>query len=502
MGFFDNIALGLSVAFSWSNLFWCFVGVTLGTFIGVLPGIGALAAVSLLLPVTFHLDPTSALVMLAGVYYGSAYGGSTASILLNLPGTPSSAVACLDGYPMSRQGRAGVALLMSALGSFLGGAIGILMMMLFSPLIVDIALSFGPPEYFTMMVLGLIAASTISSGSPIKGIAMVVLGVLLGLVGSDIETGTPRLAFNFPELFDGISLVAIAMGLFGISEVIASIKVIRSGHIEKKVTFRSMIPTRDDVRRFWGPVLRGAGIGSFFGALPGTGGVIASFVAYAVEKKVSKQPERFGNGAIEGVVSPETANNAADQTAFIPTMTLGIPGSVVMALMIGAMMIHGISPGPQLMTQNPDLFWGLIMSFWIGNVLLLVLNIPLIGVWVRVLVIPYHLLYPAVLMFVCMGVYSINNSSFDVFLVVVFGAVGYVMRLVDLQPAPLLLGFVLGPLMEDNLRRTMIIARGEFSVFMQRPISAAFLVITFALLAWALWNALPRRPQRPIEEAP
>jgi len=493
MDFFDNLALGLSVAFSWSNLFWCFVGVTLGTFIGVLPGIGALAAVSLLLPVTFHLDPTSALVMLAGVYYGSAYGGSTASILLNLPGTPSSAVACLDGYPMSRQGRAGVALLMSALGSFIGGVIGILLMMLFSPLIVDAALSFGPPEYFTMMVLGLIAASTISTGTPIKGIAMVVLGVLLGLIGTDIETGTPRLAFDLPELFDGIGLVAIAMGLFGVSEVIASIKVIRSGHIEKKITFRSMIPTRDDVRRFWFPVLRGAGIGSFFGALPGTGGVIASFVAYAVEKKVSSEPERFGKGAIEGVVAPETANNAADQTAFIPTMTLGIPGSVVMALMIGALMIHGISPGPQMMTKNPDLFWGLIMSFWIGNVLLLVLNIPLIGIWVRVLVIPYHVLYPAVLMFVCIGVYSINNSTFDVYMVMLFGGVGYIMRLVDLQPAPLLLGFVLGPLMEENLRRTLIISRGEFTIFMARPLSAAFIVVTLALLAWALWNALPRR---------
>jgi TctA family transporter len=501
MDFFDNLALGLSVAFSWSNLFWCFVGVSLGTFIGVLPGIGALAAVSLLLPVTFHLDPTSAIVMLAGVYYGSAYGGSTTSILLNLPGDPPSAVTCLDGYPMSRQGRAGVALLLSAIGSFLGGGIGILLMMLFSPLIVDIALSFGPPEYFAMMVLGLIAASTISIGSPVKGIAMVVLGVLLGLVGTDIETGTPRLAFNFAELFDGISLVAIAMGLFGISEVIASIKVIHSGNVEKKISFRSMVPTRDDVRRFWFPMLRGAGIGSFFGALPGTGGVIASFVAYAVEKKVSKEPGRFGKGALEGVVAPETANNAADQTAFIPTMTLGIPGSVVMALMIGAMMIHGIAPGPQLMTKNPDLFWGLIMSFWIGNVLLLVLNIPLIGVWVRVLVIPYYLLYPAILMFVCIGVYSINNSSFDVFLVMLFGAAGYVMRLVDLQPAPLLLGFVLGPMVEENLRRTLIISRGEFSVFLQRPISAVFIVITFVLLAWALWNALPPRESRTAEKA-
>jgi len=500
MGFFDNIALGLSVAFSWSNLFWCFVGVTLGTFIGVLPGIGALAAVSLLLPVTFHLDATSAIVMLAGVYYGSAYGGSTASILLNLPGTPSSAVACLDGYPMSRQGRAGVALLLSAVGSFIGGGIGILIMMLFSPVIVDVALSFGPPEYFTMMALGLIAASTISAGSPVKGIAMVVLGVMLGLIGTDIETGMPRFAFHMTDLYDGISLVAIAMGLFGVTEVIASIKAIQGGQTAKKISFRSMVPTRDDMRRFWFPMLRGSGIGSFFGALPGTGGVIASFVAYAVEKKIAKEPQRFGKGAIEGVVAPESANNAADQTAFIPTMTLGIPGSVVMALMIGALMIHGISPGPQMMSKHPDLFWGLIMSFWIGNVLLLVLNIPLIGVWVRVLVIPYHLLYPAVLMFVSIGVYSINNSAFDVGVVIVFGAAGYVMRLLDMQPAPLLLGFVLGPMMEDNLRRTMIISRGEFSVFLHRPISAAFILLTIALLAWAIWNAFPHRSRRSVGE--
>jgi TctA family transporter len=493
MGFFDNLALGLSVALSWSNLFWCFIGVTLGTFIGVLPGIGALAAISLLLPVTFHLDATSAIVMLAGVYYGSAYGGSTASILLNLPGTPSSAVACLDGYPMARQGRAGIALLLSAVGSFLGGGIGILLMMLFSPVIVDIALSFGPPEYFAMMVLGLIAASTISIGSPLKGIAMVVLGVILGLIGTDIETGMPRLAFHMTDLYDGISLVAIAMGLFGVTEVIASIKATHTGQVAKKISFRSMVPTRDDMRRFWFPMLRGSGIGSFFGALPGTGGVIASFVSYAVEKKVSKEPERFGRGAIEGVIGPESANNAADQTAFIPTMTLGIPGSVVMALMIGALMIHGISPGPQMMAKHPELFWGLIMSFWIGNVMLLVLNIPLIGVWVRVLLIPYHVLYPAVLMFVSIGVYSINNSAFDVAVVIAFGAAGYVMRLLDMQPAPLLLGFVLGPMMEDNLRRTMIISRGEFSVFLYRPIAAAFILVTLALLAWALWSALPQR---------
>jgi TctA family transporter len=497
MGLLENVALGLSVAVTPTNVFWCFVGVTLGTFVGVLPGIGALAAIALLLPVTFHLDATAALVMLAGVFYGSTYGGSTASILLNLPGTPTTAVTALDGYPMSKQGRGGVALLMTTIASFVGGSIGIVLMMLFSPLIVDVALRFGPAEYFSMMVLGLVAAASMSGGSPLKGIAMVVLGVMLGLVGADLESGTPRFTFGLLELDDGISLVAIAMGLFGVSEVIASIRVIQRGHVDRKsITFRSMIPTRDDVRRSGFSILRGAGIGSFFGALPGTGGVIASFMAYAIEKRVAKEPERFGHGAIEGVMAPESANNAAVQTTFIPMLTLGIPGNVVTALMLGALMIHGIVPGPQLMDRNPDLFWGLIMSFWIGNVLLLVLNIPLIGVWIRVLAIPYHILYPAILMFVCIGVYSVNNSAFDVLMVMLFGGVGYGMRLLGFFPAPLLLGFVLGPLVEENLRRALLFSRGDFIVFVERPISASFLAITFALLAWATWTAFRRRAER------
>jgi TctA family transporter len=494
MSFVDNLSLGLTVAFTPVNLLWCFVGVSLGTLIGVLPGIGALSAIALLLPVTFHLDPTSAIVMLAGVFYGSSYGGSTAAILLNLPGTPSTAVTALDGYPMAKQGRAGVALLMTTVGSFVGGSFGILVMMFFSPLIVDAALQFGPAEYFSLMLLGFVGASTIATGAPVKGFAMVVLGVMLGLVGSDVETGTPRFTFGMPHLYDGISLVAIAMGLFGVAEVIVSVRLIRRGHIEHKdITFRSMIPTRDDVRRSWMPMLRGSSIGSFFGALPGTGGIIASFMAYAVEKKVAREPSRFGKGAIEGIIAPETANNAADQTAFIPTMTLGIPGNVVMALMLGALMIHGITPGPQLMSGEPELFWGLIMSFWIGNLMLLVLNIPLIGLWVRVLMIPYHLLYPAVLMFICIGVYSINNSYFDVVAVMFFGGVGYVMRMLHFQPAPLLLGFVLGPLMEENLRRALLIADGDFMVFVERPISGTIIAITVLLLAWAMWTSAQQR---------
>ena len=498
--FVDNLSIGLTTALTLSNLFYCFIGVLLGTLVGVLPGIGALAAISLLLPITFHLDATSAIVMLAGVFYGASYGGSTASILLNLPGTPSAAVACLDGYPMARKGRAGVALLMTTIASFVGGSIGIVIMMLMSPLIVDAALQFGPAEYFSMMVLGLVAASTISSGSAVKGIAMVVFGILLGTAGSDIETGAARFAFDIPELYDGVSLVVVAMGLFGISEVIASIRTIRYGEVDSKsITFRSMIPTRDEVGRSWMPMLRGTSLGSFFGALPGTGGVIASFMAYAVEKKIARDPSRFGKGAIEGIAAPEAANNAADQTAFIPTMTLGIPGNVTMALLLGALTIHGIVPGPQLMTKHPDMFWGLIMSFWIGNVLLVILNIPLIGIWIRLLVVPYHLLYPTILMFVCIGVYSINNSPFDVVLVMVFGALGYAMRLFGFQPAPLLLGFVLGPLMEENLRRTLLISRGDFMVFFERPISATVMAITFALLAWAAFGALRAAPARPAD---
>lgn len=484
-----NLSIGISTAFSVSNLFYCFIGVTLGMLVGVLPGLGALAAISLLLPVTFHLNPTSAIVMLAGVFYGTAYGGSTTSILLNLPGEPKSAVSCLDGYPMSKQGRGGVALLMTTASSFVGASIGIALMMIFSPLIVQAATTFGPAEYFAMMLLGLVAASTISEGPPIKGVSMVVLGLVMGCVGLDLQTGSPRLDFGIEELQDGIGLVTIAMGIFGVGEIVSSINEEGRGVINK-VNVKAMIPTRDDMRRSFWPTLRGTAIGSFFGALPGTGGTIASFVSYAVEKRVSSEPERFGKGAIEGVVAPEAANNAADQTAFIPTMALGIPGSVIMALMIGALMIHGIVPGPQLMTKHPDLFWGLIMSFWIGNVILLILNIPLIGVWVRLLMVPYHYLYPAIIVFVCVGAFSVSNSTFDVLLVVFFGVVGYCMRLLDFQPAPLLLGFVLGPMMEENLRRALQIARGDYMVFVERPISATLLTITFMLLAWALWTTI------------
>jgi len=361
--------------------------------------------------------------------------------------------------------------------------------MLASPIIVEYALKFGPSEYFALMVLGLIAASAITTTAPIKGIAMVVFGLLLGCVGSDLETGVARFAFDIPELYDGIQLTVIAMGLFGVSEVVASIEGIRGARVDaKSITLRSMIPTSDDWRRSWMPILRGTLGGSFFGALPGTGGVIASFMAYALEKKISKEPERFGHGAIEGVVAPESANNAADQTAFIPTLTLGIPGNVIMALMIGALTIHGIVPGPQFMVQHPDMFWGLVMSFWIGNLILVILNIPLIGLWIRVLAVPYHLMYPAIIMFVCMGVYSVNNSHFDVIMVMIVGALGYSMRYLDLPAAPLILGFVLGPLMEENLRRALLIGRGDFAVLFNRPISGTIMAMAIALLLWAIYE--------------
>lgn len=486
-----NLMLGLVTAFSFNNLLYCFIGVFLGTLIGVIPGIGSLAAISMLFPITFHLDPTAALIMLAGIWYGTSYGGSTASILLNIPGTPANAVACLDGYPMARQGRGGIALFTTTVASFVGGSIGIILMMLFAPLIATYALSFGPAEYFALMVLGLVAASTISSGSAIKGLAMVVLGIVFGTIGLDLYTGAPRMTMGMLELSDGISLVSLAMGLFGVSEIISSVRHVQPGSIDRRsVSLRAMIPTRDDVRRSVMPTLRGTGIGAFLGTLPGVGSSIAAFMAYAVEKRVAREPGRFGHGAIEGVVAPEAANNSADQTAFIPTLALGIPGSATMALMMGALIIHGINPGPTLMTDQPSLFWGLVMSFWIGNVLLVILNIPLIGLWVRLLLIPYHLLYPAVLMFICIGVFTVNFSEFDVWMVLMFGAIGYLMRILQLPVAPMLLGFVLGPMLEEQFRRAMLISRGDFAIFTGRPISSVILVATALLLLYGFWDAV------------
>lgn len=492
-----NFALGLETALTPANLFYCFAGVFLGTFVGVIPGIGPLAAISMLFPITFYLDPTAALIMLAGIYYGTTYGGSTASILMNMPGATSSAVTCLDGYPMAQKGRAGVALFMTTIASFVGGSIGIIVLSMFSPLIANYALSFGPADYFALMVLGLVAASTITNATPAKGLSMVVLGMLIATVGIDSQSGAARFTFGSMSLMEGFGISAMAMGLFGIGEILSSVGTKHDGHIDKESTrLRNMIPSRDDWSRSFKPILRGSGIGSFFGALPGTGPSIAAFMAYAVEKRTSSTPERFGEGAIEGVVAPESANNAADQTAFIPTLTLGIPGSATMALMLGALMVHGIQPGPTLISQQPSLFWGLVMSFWIGNLLLVVLNLPLIGLWVRLLMVPYHYLYPTILVFVCIGAYSVRANPADVVMVLGFGALGYFMRLANLPAAPLLLGFVLGPLVETQFRRSMVLARGDFTAILERPIAGTVLALTAILLIWTFVSAYKRHGRK------
>jgi TctA family transporter len=462
---------------------YSFIGVTLGTFIGVLPGVGPLATIAMLLPLTYHLEPTAAIVTLAGIYYGSQYGGSTAAILLNLPGTAGSAVTCLDGYPMSRAGRAGPALFITTIASFFGSCVAILVMMAFAPPLGRVALSLGSAEYFSMMLLGMVLAVALVDSGPLKGVAMVVIGILLGLMGTDVMSGQMRFAFGNPYLYDGIGLVIVAMGLFGVSEVIASIGRLTGGTLaDQKITLRSLVPSREEFGRSRGPILRGSVIGTIVGIIPGAGSTVAAFVSYATEKAISRTPSRFGQGAVEGVAGPESANNASSQAEFIPTLTLGIPGGATMALILGALMIHGITPGPQMIERHPEIFWGLIASFWIGNVLLLVLNIPLVGIWVAILRIPYRILYPAILVFICFGVYSIKNSVADVMLLLVFGLFGYVLVTLRFRPAPLLLGYVLGPMMEENFRRALLISGGELSVFIVRPISAVFLAIAVLIL--------------------
>jgi putative tricarboxylic transport membrane protein len=489
MDLISNLALGFSVALSASALMYCALGVTLGMFIGVLPGIGPLATVGMLLPLTFYAGPTDAIIMLAGIYYGSMYGGSTASILLNLPGTAGAAVTCLDGYPMAQQGRAGVALFATTIASFIGGVVGILILAAFAPALAKIALTFGSPEYFALMTVGLMAAALVGDGSPGRALAMVVLGLLLGIVGTDVNTGIRRFTGGFPELGDGLNLVIITTGLFGISEVIANAGRIKTGSVKSlNVTWRSLLPKREDWKRSMAPSARGISIGSILGILPGTGAALSTFVAYAVEKRVSKFRHELGKGAIEGVVAPEAANNAAAQTAFIPTLSLGIPGDAIVAIMLGALIIHGIVPGPRLVVDQPELFWGLTVSFFIGNVMLLVLNLPLIGIWVRILSIPYGVLYPAILVFICVGVFSLNNSVFDVMLAIICGLAGYGLRLLRFSPAPLLLGLVLGPLIETNLRRSLLLSRGDPWVFIERPISAGILAAGAALLAYFVWS--------------
>lgn len=491
MEILSSLLHGFSVAFQWDNLIWAVFGVFIGNLIGVLPGLGVLASISILMPLTYTMTPTAALIMLAGIYYGSQYGGGITSIMLNLPGTAAHAVACLDGNPMARQGKAGSALFMLMLSSFIGATFGILAMMLFSPWLVDVAMKFGPAEYFSMMMLGLLAGATLAKGSAIKGVAMVVVGLVLGVVGTDVNTGIARFDFGIPELQDGLQIVALAMGLFGIADFLKNINRVNSENTKVlgKVSSRSLRPQKGDVRQAKGALARGTLIGAAFGVLPGTGPTIASFISYATEKKVAKDPSRFGRGAIEGIAAPEASTSSSTQTSFIPTLTLGIPGDAVMALMLGALIIHGIQPGPQMIIEHSDMFWGLIASFWVGNILLLALNLPLIGMWIRLLSVPFKYLYPAALFFVCVGVYSTNNNLFDIWVVLLFGVVGYVFMRLRFEAAPLLLGFVLGPMVEENFRRALLLSRGDLMVFIERPISMSFIVASVLLIAGLIYSS-------------
>ncbi|MGY6412023.1 MAG: tripartite tricarboxylate transporter permease [Alkalilacustris sp.] len=503
MELWDSLALGLATAATVENLIFCLLGVLIGMVVGVLPGIGHLAAISLLMPLTFHVPATAALVMLAGIYYGAQYGGSIASILLNLPGTASSAVLCLDGYPMAQKGRAGQALLITTIASFVGSFLSILVLILLAPPLAQLALAFHSADYFAIMVLGLVAAGSITQGKPLIGLASVVIGLIMGLVGIDVNSGAMRMTFGVPELFEGISIIVLAMALFGVVEVISSVGGGGENIARRtKLTWRALLPSRAEWRESAWPMLRGSAVGTATGVLPGTGGgSTASFMAYAVEKRVSRTPEKFGTGTIPGIAAPDAANNAAAQSAFIPTLTLGIPGDAIMALMLGALMIHGIAPGPRVVVDNPDLFWGLVVSFLIGNLMLLVLNIPLIKVWVAILRIPYQFLFPAIILLICVGVYSLNRSTVDVMLVAGLSVAGFVLIRLGFEAAPLLLGFILAPLMEENLRRALVVSRGDFAIFIERPISASFLAIALALLIWVLWGALrPRRAAIPQGE--
>ena len=481
MELFSHLATGFGVALTPVNLLYAFVGAMLGTLIGVLPGIGPVATIAMLLPSTYALPPVSALIMLAGIYYGAQYGGSTTSILLNMPGETSSAVTCLDGYQMARRGQAGAALAIAALGSFFAGTVGTVMVATVAIPLSDFALKFGPAEYFSLMVLGLIGSSVLARGSLLKAIGMIALGLLLGIVGTDVNSGVQRFAFGVPELSDGLGVASVAMGLFGFAEIITNLESPERREV-LKTKVRGLWITREQFRQAWPAVLRGTGLGSVLGLLPGGGAMLASFASYAVEKKVAKDPGRFGQGAIEGVAGPESANNAGAQSSFIPLLTLGIPENAVMAMMVGAMTIHSIQPGPQVMSSNPGLFWGLIASMWVGNLMLVVLNLPMIGMWIRLLTVPYRLLYPAILLFCSIGVFTINNTNFDVMQTAAFGLVGVLFVKLEFEPAPLLLGFVLGPMMEENLRRALLLSRGDPTVFVTRPISLAMLLVAVALL--------------------
>ena len=499
MEIFQHLGLGFDAVLTWNNLLYCFLGTLLGTLVGVLPGLGPTATIAMLLPITFTLPPVSALIMLAGIYYGSQYGGSTTAILVNLPGEASSVVTTIDGYQMARQGRAGAALTTAAISSFFAGTAATFLIALFAPPLADVALQFGPADYFSLLVLGLVASMVLARGSLLHAFGMVVLGLLLGLIGTDVISGTRRYTFDIPALSDGVGVVVVAMGVFGLGEIIRNLEDESTrGLVSKKIT--NLMPTREDWKRMVAPILRGTALGSLLGILPGGGAILGSFAAYSLEKKVSKYAREFGKGAIEGVAAPESANNAAAQTSFIPMLTLGIPSNPVMALMIGAMILKNIQPGPLVVTEQPALFWGVIASMWVGNVFLVILNLPLIGMWVRIITVPYHLLYPAILVFCAIGVYSLSNTEFDVYLMALFGAFGYVLIKLDCEPAPMLLGFILGPMMEEYLRRAMLLSRGDPMVFIQRPISAAMLVVAAIAMVAVLLPVIRRRRDEAFQE--
>ena len=489
MDLIANLALGFEVALSPLNIFWCFIGVLLGTLVGVLPGIGPTATIAMLLPITFTFSPVTSLIMLSGIYYGAQYGGSTTAILINLPGESSSAVTAIDGYQMARKGRAGAALATAALGSFFAGCVATLLLAIAAPPLAAVAIRFGSPEYFALIVLGLLVSISLAHGSVVKALAMICLGLLLGTVGQDLYTGVPRYTFGRLELFQGINFVSIAVGIFGVSEILRNLQDESERQVGvKKVS--TLWLTREEFRRIIGPVLRGTGLGSILGILPGGGHVLASFASYSAEKNLSRHPQEFGHGAIEGVAGPESANNAAAQTSFIPLLTLGIPAHPVMALIVGAFILQGIQPGPNVITSQPELFWGIIASMWIGNLLLVVLNLPLIGVWVKLLSVPYRVLFPAIVMFAAIGCYSINSNPFDVYAIIVFGLLGYVLIRFGCEPAPLLLGFVLGPLLEEHMRRALIISRGDATIFVTQPIAAGLLLAGIASVVFAMLPAI------------
>ncbi|MFC7460153.1 tripartite tricarboxylate transporter permease [Hydrogenophaga defluvii] len=502
MDLINNLTLGFGVAFTVQNLIYAFIGCLLGTLIGVLPGVGPVATIAMLLPATYALPPVAALIMLAGIYYGAQYGGSTTAILVNLPGEASSVVTVIDGHQMAKKGRAGPALAAAGIGSFFAGCVGTLILAAFAPPLTEVAFKFGPAEYFSLMVLGLIGAVVLASGSLIKAVAMIILGLLLGLVGTDVNSGVARYSFGIPELTDGISFIVIAMGVFGYGEIIHNLshppetRDVVTGKVE------GIFPTATDFKRMFPAILRGTALGSALGILPGGGALLSAFAAYTIEKKTKLKPGEvpFGEGNIRGVAAPEAANNAGSQTSFIPLLTLGIPPNAVMALMVGAMTIHNIQPGPQVMTSNPELFWGLIASMWIGNLMLVILNLPLIGIWIKLLTVPYRWLFPAIVLFCAIGVYSTNNNTFDIWMVAIFGFIGYTFIKLGCEPAPLLLGLILGPMMEENLRRSLLLSRGDWSVFVTRPLSASLLAAAVLLLVVVLSPSIKKKREEAFVE--